>query len=57
MTIKEISELCGVKVHTVRNWINKDDFLRENFTLRNNIREKLEGGSPELVFTGCTLAE
>jgi hypothetical protein len=47
MTIKEIAELCGVEVHTVRNWINKDNFLRENFTLRNKIKEKLEGGSPE----------
>jgi DNA-binding transcriptional MerR regulator len=47
MTIKEIAELCGVEVHTVRNWINKDDFLRENFTLRNNIKKKLEDGSPE----------
>jgi predicted transcriptional regulator len=34
MTVKEIAELCGVEVHTVRNWINKDDFLKENFTLR-----------------------
>ncbi|MDR1176026.1 MAG: hypothetical protein LBK83_11230 [Treponema sp.] len=47
MTIKEIAELCGVEVHTIRNWINKDDFLKENFTLRNHIREKLESGSPE----------
>jgi hypothetical protein len=47
MTIKEIAELCGVEVHTVRNWINKDNFLKENFTLRNKIKEKLEGGSPE----------
>jgi hypothetical protein len=47
MTIKEIAELCGVEVHTIRNWINKDDFLKENFTLRNHIKEKLESGSPE----------
>jgi hypothetical protein len=48
MTIKEIADLCGAEVHTIRNWINKDGFLKENFTLRNAIKEKLEGGSPEI---------
>jgi hypothetical protein len=47
MTVKEIAELCGVEVHTIRNWINKASFLKVNFTLRNAIKEKLEGGSPE----------
>jgi hypothetical protein len=48
MTIKEIAELCGVKGdHTIRNWINKEVFLSENFTLRNAVKEKLEQGSPE----------
>lgn len=47
MTIKEISELCGVEPHTIRNWINRDDFLKENFTLRIAIKEKLEKGAPE----------
>jgi DNA-binding transcriptional MerR regulator len=48
MTIKEIAELCGIKgTHTIRNWINRDDFLKGNFTLRNRIKEKLDQGSPE----------
>jgi hypothetical protein len=50
MTIKEIAELCGVKEdHTIRNWINSEDFLKVNFTLRNGIKEKLEQGSPEIL--------
>jgi len=48
MTIKEIAELCGVKENdTIRNWINHEDFLSRNFRLRDIIREKLKGGSPE----------
>jgi hypothetical protein len=48
MTIKEIAELCGVKeTDTVRNWINREDFLNRNFRLRNQIKEKLDQGSPE----------
>jgi uncharacterized protein YjcR len=47
MTIKEIAELCGVKENTVRGWIHDDNFLKSNFDLRNQIKEKLESGSPE----------
>ena len=47
MTIKEIAGLCGAETHTIRNWVNKKDFLKENFTLRNSILEKLSHGSPE----------
>jgi predicted transcriptional regulator len=47
MTIKEIAELCGVEDRTVRYWISGEDFLKENFSLRNAIQEKLEQGSPE----------
>jgi hypothetical protein len=37
----------GVEPHSIRNWINREDFLKENFTLRNSIIEKLDRGSPE----------
>jgi DNA-binding transcriptional MerR regulator len=47
MTIKEIAELCGVEDRTVRYWINNEKFLKVNFSLRNRIKKKLEGGSPE----------
>jgi DNA-binding transcriptional MerR regulator len=42
MTIKEIAELCGVEPHTIRNWANREDFLRENFTLRNSVLEEID---------------
>jgi len=48
MTVKEIAELCGVEPRTVRYWINAEDFLRENFSLRNRIEEKSDRGSPEI---------
>jgi transcriptional regulator with XRE-family HTH domain len=47
MTIREIAELCGVRRRTVELWAGKEDFLSENFSLRNRILEKLEQGSPE----------
>ena len=50
MTIREIAELCGVKVtDTIRNWINREDFLNCKMQLRNQIKEKLAQGSPEMV--------
>ena len=48
MTVKEISELCGVEDRTVRNWCHGERFLKENFSLRNAIVEKLSNGSPEV---------
>ena len=48
MTVKEIAELCGVEDRTVRNWCHGERFLKENFSLRNAIVEKLSNGSPEV---------
>jgi len=48
MTVKEIAELCGVEDRTVRNWCHGDRFLKEKFSLRNAIVEKLSSGSPEV---------
>ena len=48
MTVKEIAELCGVEDRTVRNWCHGERFLKENFSLRNAIVEKLSSGSPEV---------
>ena len=48
MTAKEIAELCGVEDRTVRNWCHGERFLKENFSLRNAIVEKLSNGSPEV---------
>lgn len=48
MTVKEIAELCGVEDRTVRNWCHGERFLKENFSLRNAIVEKLSDGSPEV---------
>ena len=48
MTVKEIAELCGVEDRTVRNWCHGGGFLKENFSLRNAIVEKLSNGSPEV---------
>nr|DAT90497.1 MAG TPA: repressor domain protein [Caudoviricetes sp.] len=48
MTVKEITELCGVEDRTVRNWCHGERFLKENFSLRNAIVEKLSNGSPEV---------
>jgi DNA-binding MurR/RpiR family transcriptional regulator len=47
VTIREIADLCGVDASTIRKWINREDFLKGNFPLRNAILEKLEHGSPE----------
>lgn len=48
MTVKEIAELCGVEDRTVRNWCHGERFLKENFSLRNAIVEKLSNGSLEV---------
>ena len=48
MTVKEIAELCGVEDRPVRNWCHGERFLKENFSLRNAIVEKLSNGSPEV---------
>ena len=48
MTVKEIAELCGVEDRAVRNWCHGERFLKENFSLRNAIVEKLSNGSPEV---------
>jgi hypothetical protein len=43
MTIKEIAELCGVRVMTVYRWIEKAESLNNKMLLRKQIDE----GSPE----------
>ena len=48
MTVKEIAELCGIEDRTVRNWCHGERFVKDNFSLRNAIVEKLSNGSPEV---------
>jgi len=47
MTIKEIAKLCGVDKSTIHRWLEHERFLSCEMQLRNSIKDKIDGGSPE----------